>query len=291
MTTIALLGLGQMGRGMASSLLRAGIDLRVWDRTPGRLPARPGLTEHATPREAVRGVPFVITSLANDEAVKAVTLGSEGFLEALAPGAAHLGASTISLALARSLVSAHAARGTHYVGTPVLGRPDAAERGALTVITGGPPEVVASARPLFGAIGQGTIAADSAPAAHLTKIIANLMIATTIESIGEAIALGEKGGIAPERLMEMLGDTVVGGPILRSYGPRIARREFEPAGFRLELGLKDVSLALAASAELAAPLPLASLLRDHLVEALAQGRAQQDWSALAEVSRTAAGLR
>jgi 3-hydroxyisobutyrate dehydrogenase-like beta-hydroxyacid dehydrogenase len=291
MTTIAFVGLGQMGRGMAGSLLRAGIELRVWNRTPGRLAARPGLTECATASEAVRGVPFVISSLSNDEAVKAVTFGPDGILQALEPGAAHLGASTVSFALARTLVSAHAERRTHYLGTPVLGRPDAAERGALTVITGGPAEVVASARPLLAAIAQGTIAADSAPAAHLTKIIANLIIATTIETIGETIALAEKAGIAPARLIESLADTVVASPVLRSYGPRIARREFEPAGFRLELGLKDVNLALAAGGELAAPLPLASLLRDHLVAAMAQGRAQQDWSALAEIPRAAAGLR
>jgi 3-hydroxyisobutyrate dehydrogenase-like beta-hydroxyacid dehydrogenase len=290
MITIAFLGLGQMGRGMAGSLLRAGIQLRVWDRTPGRLTARPGLTDCASPREAVRGVPFVITSLADDEAVKAVTLGLDGFLQAMDRGAAHLGTSTISYALARELVSAHAERDTHYVGTPVLGRPDAAERGALTVITGGPAEVVTAAHPVLTAIAQGTITAESAPAAHLIKIIANLIIATTIETAGEALALGEKAGIAPERLIEMLGDTPVASPILRSYGPRIARREFEPAGFRLELGLKDMNLALDASTELGAPLPLASLLRDHLIQALAHGRAQQDWSALADMAREAAGL-
>jgi 3-hydroxyisobutyrate dehydrogenase-like beta-hydroxyacid dehydrogenase len=88
----------------------------------------------------------------------------------------------------------------------------------------------------------------------------------------------------------MLGRTILGSPVLRGYGSRIARSEREPAGFRLELGLKDISLALAAGEELRAPLPQASLVRDHMLEAIAKGRAQQDWVALAEVPREAAGL-
>jgi 3-hydroxyisobutyrate dehydrogenase-like beta-hydroxyacid dehydrogenase len=289
-TTIAFLGLGNMGRGMVKSLLRAGFRLRVWDRTPGRVPPGAGLEEAASPAEAVRGVPFVMTSLANDQAVREVVLGERGFLPAMDAGAVHIGVSTISWSLAKDLVKLHADRGTHYLGSPVLGRPDAAERGELTVIAGGEAEVVTRCQGVLAGIGKTIIPADSPPAAHLVKIIANMMLASTIEMLGEATALGEKGGIAPDQLIEMLGKTLMASTALRTYGSKIVHKEFEPAGFRLELGLKDVSLALAAGDELRAPLPLASLVHDHFVEAVARGRAQQDWSALAAVAREAAGL-
>ncbi|UJR86692.1 NAD(P)-dependent oxidoreductase [Sandaracinus amylolyticus] len=288
--TVAFLGLGHMGRGMVASLQRAGLGVRAWNRTPGRVAPSDGLELCATPREAVRDVALVITSLADDTAVRDATLGREGFLDAMTPDAVHVGTSTISWTLAQELSDAHARRGTHYVAAPVLGRPDAAERGALTVLVGGEPAVVARARPIFDAIGGSTLDTGTAAHAHLTKIIANFAIASTIELVGEATALGEKAGIPPERLVEVLGKTVVASPILRGYGERIARGELEPAGFRLELGLKDVSLALAASTQLRAPLPIASLLRDHILEGIAKGRGQQDWAALATVAREAAGV-
>ena len=115
-------------------------------------------------------------------------------------------------------------------------------------------------------------------------------MANTIEILGETTALAEKAGIAPEKLIDMLGRTMVGSPVFKSYGDRIARAEFEPAAFRLELGLKDVSLVLAAGDQLHAPLPLASLVHDHMIEAIAKGHAQKDWSALALIPREAAGL-
>ena len=289
-TTVAFVGLGHMGQPMATRLLRAGFRVRAWNRTRQKAEELPGAEVCATPRQAVAGAPFVMTSLANDEAVREVTLGRDGFLEAMAPDAVHVGTSTISWALAQTLAEAHARTGSHYVGAPVLGRPEAAERGELWILAGGERDVVPRCRPLFDAVGQGVIAVDDAAGAHLTKIIANFMIANTIELLGEAMALADKAGITPERLVEMLGRTILGSPVLRGYGMRIARREFEPAGFRVELGLKDVSLALAAAEQARVPLPLASLLHDHLLEAIARGRGAQDWAALAAVAREAAGL-
>ncbi|MDB4966821.1 MAG: 2-hydroxy-3-oxopropionate reductase [Myxococcales bacterium] len=290
-TVVAFLGVGHMGRGMVRSLARQRFQLRVWDRTAAKAAALSDIAEVcATPRAAVAGVPFVMTSLADDHAVREVTFGEDGILDGMAPDAVHLGASTISRKLGQVLDEAHRRRGTHYVGSPVLGRPDAAERGELWILAGGEPDAVLRCRPIFEAIGQGTIATDSAAQAHLVKIIANFMIANTIEMLGEALALGEKGGIAPASLVDMLGRTILGSPVLLGYGARIARGEFEPAGFRLELGFKDVSLALAAGEELRAPLPLASLVHDHMIEAIAHGRGHQDWSALAAVAQAAAGL-
>lgn len=288
--TIAVLGLGHMGHAMAQCLLRAGFRVRAWNRTSGRIGPAPNVEVCATPREAVRDLDIVLTSLADDEAVRAVALGRDGFLEGMKPGAVHANTSTISWALAQELVGLHSHRGMHYVGAPVLGRPEAALAGELWILAGGEPDAIHRLEPVFETLGQGTIPVDTAPRAHLTKIIANLMIASTIEVLGEAMALGEKGGIAPATLVDILGRTIVGSPVLKSYGARISHGEFEPAGFRLELGLKDIALALDAATELRAPLPVASLLRDHMLEGIARGRGQKDWAVLAMTARDAAGL-
>jgi 3-hydroxyisobutyrate dehydrogenase-like beta-hydroxyacid dehydrogenase len=279
-----------MGQAMVKRLVADGFRLRVWDRTSEKASALPDVEACATAREAVAGAPVVMSSLANDEAVREVTFGPHGFIEAMEPDAVHVGTSTISWTLAGTLAEEHRRRSSHYLGAPVLGRPDAAERGELWIFAGGDPGIVQRCQPVLDAVSQGVLTLEDPAHAHLTKLIANFMVVNTIELLGEATALAEKAGITSERLVEMIGRTILGSPVLRGYGARIARREFEPAAFRLELGLKDVSLALAAGAELRAPLPLASLLHDHLLEAVARGRGQQDWSALAALAQEAAGL-
>jgi 3-hydroxyisobutyrate dehydrogenase-like beta-hydroxyacid dehydrogenase len=288
--TIAVLGLGHMGRGMVESLVRAGFHVRAWNRTPGRVPDGERVEICGSPRDAVAGVPLVLTSLANDQAVRDVTLGDAGFLPAMSPGAIHLGASTISLALARELTEAHAGAGRTYVGMPVLGRPEAAERAELWVLAGGDPDALVRCEPVFAAIGKGTIRCDTAPQAHLTKIVANFVLGSMLEMLGEAMALAEKGGVAPAKLVETLGTAGIAPPAIVRYGDMVARGRFDPAGFRLELGYKDLSLALAAGDELRSPLPLASLVHDHLLAALAKGHGNLDWSAIALEARESAGL-
>jgi 3-hydroxyisobutyrate dehydrogenase-like beta-hydroxyacid dehydrogenase len=130
----------------------------------------------------------------------------------------------------------------------------------------------------------------SAPHATLAKLLGNFMIASTIEMLGESLALAEKAGLDPSRLLGMLTGTLFGAPVVKRYGQIVADTAFEPAGFQLALGLKDVNLALGAGEELRVPLPLASLVRERMLTALAQGREQFDWSGFASVIRAAAGL-
>jgi 3-hydroxyisobutyrate dehydrogenase-like beta-hydroxyacid dehydrogenase len=211
-------------------------------------------------------------------------------LAGLPAGGVHAGTSTISLRLAGELAEAHATRGQAFVATPVLGRPDAAGRGELWILTGGDQSAVGRAAPALACLGQGQIAVGTARQAALAKLLANFMIAGTIELLAEATTLGEKGGIAPPALVDLLTRTLFGSPIVKGYGSRMAAGEFRPAGFTVPLGLKDVELALEAARDLRAPLPVAGVARDHLIGALARGRADWDWGALATVVREAAGL-
>ena len=197
--TVAVVGLGRMGQQMAARLAENGFSLRVWNRTRGRAEGLPGAAICASPEEAATGASIVISSLADDTAVREVVLGAHGLLAGLAPDAVHLGTSTISVRLARELAAAHAAAGRLFAATPVLGRPDAAARGELWILTGGDAAAMARAQPVLAVLGRGQVRLGDAPQAMLGKILANFMIAGTLELLAEATTLGEKGGIPPPR--------------------------------------------------------------------------------------------
>jgi 3-hydroxyisobutyrate dehydrogenase-like beta-hydroxyacid dehydrogenase len=288
--TVGFIGLGHMGRPMVARLAVQGFTVRAWNRTREKAAGLAGVTLCGSPREAASGADVVVSSLANDVAVRQVVLDADGVVAGLGRGAVHVGTSTISVGLVDALVGAHQAAGASFVASPVLGRPDAAARGELWILAGGDDAALARAQPVLAALGQGQVRLGDARQAMLGKIAANFVIASTIEIIAEATTLGEKGGIPPAALVGMLTQTLFGSPVFKGYGARIAAREFEPAGFAMPLGLKDVELALDAGHELRVPLPTAALVRDHLLAALARGRDGWDWAGLASVVREAAGL-
>jgi 3-hydroxyisobutyrate dehydrogenase-like beta-hydroxyacid dehydrogenase len=228
--------------------------------------------------------------LADDAALEQVTFGDGGLLAGLRRGGIHVSMSTISVALSRKLREAHSAAGQGYVAAPVFGRPEAAQKKQLWIVCGGEQKDLAACERLFTALGRGTFTVAEAPQANVVKLIGNFLIATTIESLGEATAVAEKAGLDPTRLVEFFGGTMFASTVFTGYGARVAATEFEPAGFAMPLALKDVTLALQAGQELRAPLPMASLLRDRLLAALARGRDGWDWSGLTSVAREEAGL-
>jgi 3-hydroxyisobutyrate dehydrogenase-like beta-hydroxyacid dehydrogenase len=290
MTTVAFLGLGSMGLPMARNLVRAGFDVRVWNRTAARAREVPEARPAPTPAAACQGAEFVVSMLADDAAIEATVLGPDGALAGLGKGAIHAGASTISVALCRRLADTHAANGVGYVAAPVFGRPDAAAAKQLWIIPGGAAAEVERCAAIFAALGQGVFPMGTAPQASLAKLLGNFMIAGTIEMLGESLTAAEKAGLDPGGFLAMLTGTLFGAPVVRRYGQIVADTAFEPAGFQLALGLKDVNLALAAGEELRVPLPLAGLVRERMLTALARGRERFDWSGLASVIREAAGL-
>jgi 3-hydroxyisobutyrate dehydrogenase-like beta-hydroxyacid dehydrogenase len=287
---VAVIGLGGMGRAMAERLVQMGFSLKAWNRSPGRAEGLP-VTLCETAAEAARGAEVVVSSLASDEAVREVVAAPQGILAGLGRSAVHVGTSTISYELGAALARSHGERDRRYLSAPVLGRPDAAADGKLFVFAGGDESARQQCRPVFEALGQRTFDFPDAPRANLAKIVANLMLGGIVELLGEAIVLGEKGGIAPARTVELLTETAFGCPIIEGYGKRIADGAFEPAGFRMALGLKDVELALSAGDRLRTPLPAANVVRDHLLAALAGGLEKLDWAALTQVLRHEAGLR
>lgn len=289
---VGFIGLGHMGAPMAANLLRAGHRLVVYNRTRNKAEALAGRGARMAERVAdACGGDVLITMLSDDTAVEDVIFGADGALSSLRPNAVHISMSTISVALSERLEAAHRKAGQGYVAAPVLGRPEAAAAAKLFIVAAAVDEAIARCRPLFDAIGQKTFVLGSKPPdANLVKLIANFLISSVLESLGEAFALVRKSGINPHRFLEILTGTLFSAPVYQTYGAIIADNETPADGFRMSLGLKDVRLALAAADARLVPMPLASLIRDHFMEGVAQGDGDIDWSALARLCARSAGL-
>jgi 3-hydroxyisobutyrate dehydrogenase-like beta-hydroxyacid dehydrogenase len=288
---IGFVGLGNMGRAMAATLLKSGNTLTVYNRTPSRAEelVAGGAKLAKSPGEAAGG-DMVITMLADDAAAEHVTFGADGVLAGLQPGGIHVSMSTISVALAERFASAHQAAGHRFVAAPVFGRPEAAAAGQLFVMAAGDPQDIQACRPLFDSLGQGTfVVSDEPPKANLVKISGNFLIASVIETLGEAFALISKGGIDRAQYLDLLTSTLFGAPVYRTYGGMIAEERYVPPGFTAKGGFKDVGLVLGAAETLQVPMPVASLLRDRFLTLLATGAADLDWAALATLASRDAG--
>jgi 3-hydroxyisobutyrate dehydrogenase-like beta-hydroxyacid dehydrogenase len=279
---IGFIGLGHMGSAMASNLLKAGQDVTVFNRTPGKIGSllQLGAHEAANIAGACQGE-VVITMLADDVAVADTVFGASGLIANLRRGAIHISMSTISVALSGRLAQAHREAGQRYVAATAMGRPDMAAAGKLFIIAGGDPATVDICEPLFSALGQKTSRVGPDPtAANLVKLTGNFLQAAVIEALGEAVALVGKAGIDRRAYVELLTSTVFTAPAYKIFGPLIAAGTFEPAAFAAPLGYKDIRLALAAAESLRVPMPLASLLHDRFVRLFAQGGDHLDWSAI-----------
>ncbi len=288
---VGFIGLGQMGSGIATNLLKAGHQVTVYNRTRVKAEAlaSKGAKVAETPGDACKG-DAVFTMLADDKAVEAIAFEDGGILGSLKTNAIHISSSTISTALSRRLAESHANAGQRYVAAPVFGRPEAAEAAKLFVVAAGPADAVQAVSPLFDAIAQKTFTiSEKAEAANIVKLSGNFLIAAVIESLGEAMALVGKAGIDKHQYLDILTSTLFGAPVYKTYGNLIADAKFSPAGFAAPLGLKDVKLALAAGDELRVPLPLASLLRDRFLTLLANGGEDLDWSAVGGLAAKDAG--
>lgn len=289
---IGVIGLGQMGSGLALSLLRAGHNVTVYNRTAAKAGELLKKGAVAAPRisDACSG-DVIVTMLANDAAVESVVYGADGLLASLPKGRVHVSSSTISVALSERLAADHAKAGQQFVAAPVFGRPDVAAAGDLSVIVGGDHDAVQAAAPVFDAIGKKTfVISDKPKAANLVKLSGNFLIASVIESLGEAVALVAKDGVDRQVYVDMLTSTLFDAPVYKTYGKLIVEGKFEPAGFAAPLGYKDIRLVLAAGNDLHVPMPIASVLRDRFLTLMAHGGDKLDWSAIGALASRDSGI-
>ena len=288
---IGFIGLGNMGAAMAANLVKAGHDVTVYNRS--RAKVDPLVAEGARPADSIAdacGGDVVITMLANDDAVEAVTFGDGGILASLGRGATHVSSSTISVPLSERMTAAHAQAGQLFVAAPVFGRPEAARAAKLFVVAAGDRATLEAISGVLDAFSQRTFIVSEEPkAANLVKLSGNFLITSVIESLGEAMALIGKAGVDKHQYLDILTSTLFGAPIYKTYGELIAGERFEPAGFAARLGQKDIRLVLAAAEDLQVPMPVASLIRDRFLTLLARGGADLDWSAIGALPAWEAG--
>jgi 3-hydroxyisobutyrate dehydrogenase-like beta-hydroxyacid dehydrogenase len=289
--SVACVGLGRMGSGIARNIQNAGFPLTVFNRTAEKMKpfVKAGATAARTPREAAAAADIVVTNLMDDASVLGTVSGADGILAGLRSDAIHIGTTTISPSLSTRLAALHAAHGSHYVAGPVAGRPDAAAAGKLFTFVAGKPEWLERCRPVMDAYANRIIPMGEDPAIAMSmKLVGNFMVASLIELIGEAYVFAECRGVDPSVLTGMFKQFM---PAAGEYVDRICGRDFGRAGFTLDGGTKDVTLILQAAAEVHAPLSYASVVRDKCLAAQARGLGQMDWSVMTETSRFDAGQK
>jgi 3-hydroxyisobutyrate dehydrogenase-like beta-hydroxyacid dehydrogenase len=293
---IGFVGLGQMGTAMAANLATAGRRVIAYVRRPeqqGKLAAL-GL-EPTTNMANLFDCEVVVSMLPDDAAVREIVFGREeigldGLAQGLRPGAVHLSMSTISTVAASELASEHAMNGQGYVAAPVFGNPDAAKARQLYIVAAGAAADVERCRPLFDSLGQQTFVVGTDPAqANLIKLLGNVMTATTLEMLGEVVAVIRKRGLDPAPFLDILTNTMFGGRAHKIYGAKILAERYAP-GFRLPLALKDVRLALAEAESAGAPMPSVDVVHDRMITGIARGYANLDWTALGLIAAQEAGL-
>ena len=285
------IGLGHMGAAMAANLVKAGHDVMVFNRSPGKTRAllELGAHEAAHIADACNGE-TVITMLADDTALAHVVLAEGGVIASLRKGAIHVSMSTISVALSNELAQAHAEAGQRFVAAPVFGRPDMAAAAKLYIVAAGDFAALDECKSLFDALGQKTFPISAEPAAaNLVKLSGKFLQAAAIEALGEAVTLVGKAGIDRRAFVDLLTSTLFTGRAYKIFGALIAEGKYQPAAFAAPLGHKDIRLTLEAAESLRVPMPLGSLLHDRFLRLLAQGGDTLDWAAIAGLAAQDAG--
>ncbi|KXW55461.1 MAG: NAD(P)-dependent oxidoreductase [Betaproteobacteria bacterium] len=294
MKKVAFIGLGSMGFPMAKNLLEAGFELHVYNRTKTKSIEleKFGAKVFNCVGDAVKNVDLVITMLANDEALDSVSFGQDGILANLNKQAIHISMSTVSPELIEKLSQEHENHEQKFLSAPVFGRPEAALSRKLWVVMSGKQSVKEEVKEVVNALGQGVFDfGEKVSAANLIKIAGNFMILSMVEAISESLALLEKNGVERQSFIDFITSTLFNIPIYQNYGKIIAQRQYEPAGFKLELGLKDVNLMHEASSNARVPMPIVDILYSRFLTSIAKNRAHFDWSAIELIAAENAGLK
>jgi 3-hydroxyisobutyrate dehydrogenase-like beta-hydroxyacid dehydrogenase len=292
-TTACFIGLGSMGSNMASNLIKNGVKLYVWNRSKEKAAklVKEGAQLLDSPRDAFDKSQIIFSMVADDHALQEICDGDNGILKNSKPGSIHVSMSTVSPKISRSLAAKHQEKGVAYVAAPVFGRPDAAEQQNLWICAAGDPKAKEQVKPLLLFMGKKVADfGEDHGNANEVKLTGNFLILSLIESLSEAYAFAEKSGVSLPDLHSFFAETLFPSPVFQNYGRLIIDRRFDPAGFKMQLGLKDIDLLLRSAENIRVPLPIAGLLHDRLLAGLANDRGSMDWSAITITELEEAGL-
>ena len=282
---IGFIGLGNLGIPIAENILQKRQQLFVFNRTESKthpLVAK-GATFCSSVKELASLCDIVFSMVSDDAALNHVTKGNDGIAQNLTAGGIHICMSTILPATASQLAEIHDQNNNHYIAAPVMGRPEAARTGKLNFLVSGNKELIDKVKPLLQDAGGAGIweFGDNIAAANVAKLCNNFLIVSAIESMAEAINLAKKSGIDTATWMNMITQSVFAAPIYINYGNILIKEIYQPAGFTLRLGLKDVNLVIEQSREVNAEMPVGQLMQKRFNEGIANGLGDHDWTAVA----------
>lgn len=288
---VGFIGMGIMGRPMSINLLKAGFDVTVYNRTPGRAQevVAAGAKEAASPRELAEVTDYIITCVTGPDDVKEVVLGPNGVIEGAKPGSVVIDMSTISPEATREIAAALAEKGIHMLDAPVSGGDIGAINGTLTIMIGGEGEIVERCMPLFEAMGKTITHIGPIGSGQVTKLINQVLIAVNLMAASEAITMAKKCGVDPERVLNAVSAGSAGSWQLINLGPKMLARDFEP-GFMIRLLQKDLRLALAEADRVQMPLLGTAVAHQLLRTAEGEGYGEEGTQAMVKVIEKLAGL-
>lgn len=287
---VGFIGLGIMGRPMAKNLMEAGYELVLHNRSPEKakeLAKEGNATAAENPREVAEACDIIITMLPDSPDVEAVVAGEGGVLGGIRDGALLVDMSTISPVVTKELAEKAREKGASMLDAPVSGGDVGAIEGALSIMVGGSEEDFERARPLFDVMGKVATHVGPIGAGQVVKACNQIVVALTIEAVSEALVLGSRGGVKPEKLVEALSGGLAGSAVMEAKKEKFFSHDFEP-GFRIELHHKDLGIALAAGREYGVALPVTAIVDQMLEASKAKGRGDRDHSALLTLLEEAA---
>jgi 2-hydroxy-3-oxopropionate reductase len=281
---VGFIGLGIMGKPMAKNLMEAGYELVLYNRTLEKAEelAEDGAEVAANPREVAENSDIIVTMLPDSPDVRNVVVGENGVLEGIKNGSLLVDMSTISPVVTEELATKVKERGASMLDAPVSGGDVGAEEGTLSIMAGGSEEDFERAKPLFDAMGQTVTHVGPTGAGQVTKAANQVVVALTIEAVSEALVLGSKGGVAPEKVLDVLSGGLAGNKVMEVKREKFLSHTFDP-GFRSELHHKDLGIALAAGREYGVVLPVTAIVDQMLLVMKKKGWGGEDHSALLRV--------
>jgi len=287
---VGFIGLGIMGEAMARNILKAGFELTVWNRTPGKGDAlvAEGARRGLSPAAVAAASDVTVSCVTDSPDVRAVALGPAGVSEGAAPGSCYVDCSTISPSVAREVAATLEVRGVGMLDAPVSGGDVGARAGTLAIMVGGPDDVFERCLPVLQAMGQTIVHVGPAGAGQVVKLCNQVAGGLNLLAMAEAIALARRAGADPAKMIEVVGAGAAGSWMLSNLAPRALRGDFAP-GFMVELMQKDLRLALDAAGETQTPLPGTALVREILRIIEARGRGREGTQVIVEALRLLSG--
>jgi 3-hydroxyisobutyrate dehydrogenase len=290
-TRAGFVGLGIMGLPMARNLLKAGFQVTVWNRTPGRADelAAEGATVAASPAEVARASEVTVSCVSDSPDVEAIALGPDGVIEGASPGSIYIDCSTISPAVARAVAGRLAEAGVQMLDAPVSGGDVGAQQGTLSIMVGGEADAFERSRPVFEAMGKTIVHVGPSGSGQVVKLCNQIAGGLHLLAMSEAIALCRSAGVDPARMLEAVSAGAGSSWMLQNLAPRVLQDDYRP-GFMVRLQQKDLRLVLDAARETHAVLPGTALVHQLFAALEAEGRGDEGTQALATVIARLSGL-